>query len=123
VNNCSCMCHTQHGIKFAKVGNDGRSAEPCCSCPAGDPVHHLAHYNCGKARCQICHRRIETIDITEHMDFLDGNVVKYVWRYKHKNGLEDLRKARWYLDRLINKLEKEQELLPDPRLADEDTEC
>ena len=30
-----------------------------------------------------------------------GNVIKYVWRYRDKNGVEDLKKARWYLDRLI----------------------
>lgn len=37
--------------------------------------------------------------------FHAGNVVKYVARYEHKNGVEDLKKARWYLDRLIQKLE------------------
>ena len=35
------------------------------------------------------------------MSFLEGNVVKYVTRYKMKNGLEDLKKAQWYLNRLI----------------------
>jgi glutamate mutase epsilon subunit len=35
------------------------------------------------------------------MNYLEGNLVKYVTRYKFKNGLEDLLKARWYLDRLI----------------------
>jgi len=46
---------------------------------------------------------IETIDyiISHSMNYLEGNLVKYVTRYKHKNGLEDLLKAKWYLDRLI----------------------
>lgn len=35
-----------------------------------------------------------------------GNVIKYVSRYKNKNGLEDLKKAKWYLDNLIEDLEK-----------------
>jgi len=35
------------------------------------------------------------------MGFLEGNIVKYIARYKHKNGLEDLKKAEWYLQRLI----------------------
>jgi hypothetical protein len=35
------------------------------------------------------------------MSFLEGNVIKYVTRYKMKNGLEDLKKAQWYLNRLI----------------------
>ena len=33
-----------------------------------------------------------------------ANVIKYVWRYEEKNGVEDLRKARWYLDRLIKEV-------------------
>lgn len=44
---------------------------------------------------------VEVIDLTRHMGFLDGNIVKYVSRYKQKNGLEDLYKARKYLDWLI----------------------
>lgn len=35
-----------------------------------------------------------------------ANVVKYLWRYELKNGVEDVKKARWYLDRLIGELEK-----------------
>jgi hypothetical protein len=35
------------------------------------------------------------------MTFVEGNVVKYVCRYKDKSGIQDLRKARWYLDKLI----------------------
>jgi hypothetical protein len=40
--------------------------------------------------------------------FLVGQVVKYVARYNEKNGLEDLKKAKWYLDKLITSLEKEE---------------
>jgi hypothetical protein len=36
--------------------------------------------------------------------FLEGNVIKYLWRWREKNGLEDLKKARWYLDRLITSI-------------------
>ena len=52
---------------------------------------------------------IDTIKfcIENDLDFLQGNIVKYVVRYKEKNGLEDLNKAKEYLDRLIkNELEK-----------------
>jgi len=34
-------------------------------------------------------------------EYLQGNILKYIWRHKYKNGVEDLNKARWYLDRLI----------------------
>jgi hypothetical protein len=45
--------------------------------------------------------------VDQQMDFLEGNVIKYVARYKHKNGVEDLEKAQVYLTRLI----KEQKIL------------
>lgn len=51
---------------------------------------------------------IECIDYIEShaFDFVEGNVIKYVTRYQHKNGVEDLKKALWYLDRLIKRQEK-----------------
>lgn len=65
-----------------------------------DVINRAPHYNFSK---------IEPIDVIEAwgLGFLDGNVVKYIARRNYKNGLEDLKKARWYLDRLINNLEKE----------------
>ena len=48
-------------------------------------------------------KKIEVTDfILEYdMGFAEGNIVKYVTRYKDKNGVEDLKKARWYLNKLI----------------------
>ena len=60
---------------------------------------HPAHYNQG---------RFEVIDVIEDWDlnFCEGNVVKYVARHRFKGEpLEDLKKARWYLERLILTLE------------------
>ncbi len=52
---------------------------------------------------------VECIDITEHMNFCVGNAVKYLWRAGEKNDLlEDLKKARWYVDREIARVEKER---------------
>lgn len=49
---------------------------------------------------------VEPIVLTEHLGFLEGNVVKYVVRAPFKGSqLEDLLKARWYLDRLISRVE------------------
>jgi len=65
--------------------------------PATDPVNP-AHYQVAPG--------IEVIDLTEHLDFLRGNIVKYVVRAGQKNPettLQDLQKAAWYLDRLIAK--------------------
>jgi hypothetical protein len=64
-------------------------------------VDHPKHYNTG---------RIEVIDAIEdwRLCFHLGNVVKYVARAQHKGkALEDLKKAAWYLDRKIKKLESE----------------
>jgi hypothetical protein len=50
--------------------------------------------------------------------FLKGNCQKYLFRYEQKNGIEDLKKCQWYLERLISVLEKDQALaraLPDVR--------
>ncbi len=65
-----------------------------------DNVNHPSHYTFGKIEC------IDAIEtVTEQMDgkeaFLTGQVMKYMWRWKSKNGKEDLKKARWYLNRLI----------------------
>lgn len=43
------------------------------------------------------------------LDYFAGNIVKYVVRHKFKNGLEDLKKARWYLDKLISQHPDSQE--------------
>jgi hypothetical protein len=52
---------------------------------------------------------IEPIEIIEawELNFHLGNVIKYVCRATKKNGLEDLKKARWYLNRYIEKIERE----------------
>ena len=66
--------------------------------PVADPVNHPAHYKVGG---------IETIDFIEakSLGYNLGNVVKYVTRSDHKdNRLQDLEKARWYLDREIGNL-------------------
>lgn len=46
---------------------------------------------------------IDCITITEHMNFCLGNAIKYIWRADYKGGIEDLEKARWYVDREIKR--------------------
>ena len=72
-----------------------------------DMVNHPPHYNSSEAKC-TCGRQIECIDVTRHLNFNLGNVVKYVWRHSHKDGLEGLRKAQWYLNDEIKKLEAQE---------------
>jgi len=40
--------------------------------------------------------------------YMQGSIIKYVTRYKHKNGIEDLKKAKWFLDEMIKTLEKDE---------------
>lgn len=66
-----------------------------------DPINRPQHYNQGK---------IQPLDVIDDwkLGYYEGNVLKYLARHKHKNGLEDLKKARFYLDRYIKLLEQEQ---------------
>ena len=50
---------------------------------------------------------IECIQVTEHMGFNLGNAIKYIWRCDlKKDAIEDLKKAKWYIDREIQKRTK-----------------
>ena len=71
-----------------------------------DPVNHPSHYTFGS---------IELIDALEagmsyyeFYGYLKGQTIKYLWRSQHKGYLEDLRKAQWYLNRLISFEEKKE---------------
>lgn len=68
-------------------------------------INHPSHYTSHPAKC-ACGVGIECIQITEHMDFLIGNTVKYLWRAGLKDDnskLQDMQKAKWYLERAIVK--------------------
>jgi len=65
----------------------------------GDAVNAPAHYQGDKMQCIDAMEAMLTQD--EFRGYLRGNVFKYQWRFREKGGVEDLRKARWYLDRLI----------------------
>jgi hypothetical protein len=53
---------------------------------------------------------VECIEITEHMNFCCGNAVKYIWRVDNKGDpTENLKKARWYIDREIARRERDAE--------------
>jgi len=74
-----------------------------------DPVNHPKHYTNSPATCWKCGQGIECIDVTRHMNFNIGNAVKYLWRFQDKNGIQDLEKARWYLDDEIKQMKAKSE--------------
>ena len=63
-----------------------------------ETVNTPKHYKGDKMECIDAMAAMLSHD--EFRGFLRGNIFKYMWRYKDKNGIEDLRKANWYLDRL-----------------------
>lgn len=64
--------------------------------PKMGKVNHPSHYTQHPSG-------VECITITEHMSFTLGNAIKYIWRADYKNGVEDLKKAIWYLQREVEK--------------------
>jgi len=67
-----------------------------------DMVNNPSHYNKAGVEC-ITAIRAATGDGYEY--YLQGNILKYLWRYRYKNGMEDLKKAQWYLNELIEEVE------------------
>ncbi len=70
-----------------------------------DTVNHPAHYCSGGIEC-IDAIKAATEGLTCLEAVCTGNAMKYIWRWKKKNGVEDLRKADWYIRRLIRELEE-----------------
>jgi hypothetical protein len=65
-----------------------------------DAVNHPSHYTAGKVEC-IDALEAATFDLSGLEAVCTANAIKYLWRWKRKGGHEDLRKARWYINRLL----------------------
>lgn len=95
----TCAYYTSTKKKPSNIKDIKKPKPTIAKTPEEDRINHPPHYTKGK---------IEVIDFIadQEMGYLDGNIIKYVARYRHKGTpLEDLKKARWYLERLIEKLE------------------
>ena len=86
-------------IAYEEVKMDGGST---------DMVNHPKHYTQGGIECidalkaaTVGKRGIEAVCV--------ANVIKYLWRYEEKNGVEDVRKAKWYIERLLKEFEESQQ--------------
>ena len=75
---------------------------PSPSTPAPDLVNHPPHYKQGDIECLDAIKA--SMPHQQFIGYLKGNQMKYVWRYEHKGGLEDLKKAQFYLERLVKEL-------------------
>jgi len=90
------------GASDSSAKSQGRAAEAKKS---SDNVNRPSHYTSGKVEC-IDAIEAAVSSMTGVRAFLVGQVIKYVWRFDKKGGVEDLKKAKWYLERLINKESK-----------------
>ena len=103
----SCWC-SPHVVEDGRVivhnAADGRELSEAVdkiNHSQSDPVSHPSHYTSHPSG-------VECIQIAEHMGFNLGNALKYIWRSDLKNNaIEDLKKAAWYIQREIEKREKE----------------
>lgn len=69
-------------------------------------INKAQHYNNSPAKCSQCGHPIECIDVVRHLGFLEGSAVKYLWRFLGKGApVKDLKKAAYYIQRLIENLE------------------
>lgn len=73
-----------------------------------DNVNHPKHYTQGGIEC-IDAIKAAVQGLSGFEAHCTGTIIKYLWRWKWKNGVEDLKKARWYLDRLIAETEADNE--------------
>lgn len=69
-----------------------------------DTVNHPAYYTQGGIEC-IEAIKAATVGLEGIEAVCTGNAIKYIWRWKQKNGTEDLRKAIWYINKLIEEKE------------------
>lgn len=81
---CSC-----NPLPFSVAGNPKKD----------DVIKQPKHYTSGSIECW-------DYITSQNLGYLEGNIIKYVTRYRHKNGLEDLKKAQAYLERLIKEVTK-----------------
>ncbi len=70
----------------------------------GDMVNSPPHYNQAGIECIDAIRAATDVG---YEYYLQGNIIKYLWRYRYKNGVEDLEKAQWYLEKLIEERNSE----------------
>ena len=99
VNNCN-EWEICKGVNYIPKAKSAQTDEP-----ASDHVNHPSHYTQGGIEC------IKAIEASMapdgFQDYCKGNVLKYIWRWREKNGVEDLKKAQVYLTWMIESAERE----------------
>lgn len=113
-NECGCAFNAMDDKMLDKCYNWYKEIVPstcenaegdCCNKETDvDMVNHPSHYTQGGIEC-IDALKAATVSKVGIEAVCTANAIKYLWRYEEKNGIEDVKKARWYIDRLIKELE------------------
>ena len=93
-----------NGYKSWWLNDEEVTEEEVMGKNTSENVNSPSHYNQAGIEC------IDAIKASlgdGYEDYCKGNVMKYLWRHKYKNGIEDLKKARWYLNSMIESLEND----------------
>ena len=98
---------TEKGCRLCKYYNGE-------SCENETPCHNYSNFESKNSKIKPTYygTRIDVIDFCQknNLDFMQGNVIKYVTRYKDKNGKEDLLKAIEYIERIIKEMENSKNI-------------
>lgn len=99
---------TVHCVRVIAMGE---APEPCYEFKVEtsvdpDMINKPPHYNQGGIEC-IDAIAAAVTGLTGMEAVCTGNIIRYIWRWKRKNGLEDVKKCRWYIDKLIEELEEQ----------------
>lgn len=105
-NGGDIIAYRLHNTGINHRGNDDRLEQDLNECIGQDVdvINHPPHYTQGDIEC-IDAIKAATVGKTGIEAVAVANVVKYLWRYEEKGGLESVRKAQWYLNKLISELE------------------
>ena len=101
------ICSHEYSKEQHAAARQQLGLEPASVSDKTDMVNHPPHYQSDNGiECIDAIRAQMTED--QFAAYCQGNIVKYLWRWRQKAGVESLKKARWYLDRMIGELESNQ---------------
>ena len=101
------LCWNREFVPVEREETKKESGKPTEATKTHSAIDHPSHYNQGGIEC-IDAIKAATVGLNGFEGFCAGNAIKYLFRWKHKNGVEDLKKCQWYLDRLIEEQEGKQ---------------
>lgn len=90
-------------LEFWELSDDAKADLLHDASPEHDAVNHPSHYTAGGIEC-IEALKAATTRLTGIEAVCTANAIKYLWRWKDKNGTEDIRKAIWYCERLLKEI-------------------